>query len=277
EDFVPPPSEEELLNFLLELGYKGHQNHLPNMENIEYPELIWEDLAYQIDYGQAKLRRREIKPYPRFTKIIINYFHSLNPSIPKGPSSGLHTIMDDRVISRFKFVIIGEDFQEYGLAILETMLTEEIKHSEAYQTFIKYSTCLIPPKKSRGKGSQGKKTAVTPKHASVEVSDESDPEPAKIRTCSRRLTGVFIQDTSNIPKKKSVDHSQKLKGSSEGASITPWADESTDTFKTSSEGTGIKPGVPDKVYDNVIEHLMAWSGTDLKMAKQLSFQLYVFM
>ncbi|GJS71522.1 hypothetical protein Tco_0704363 [Tanacetum coccineum] len=151
EDFVPPPSEEELLNFLLELGYKG-------------------------------------------------------------PSSGLHTIKDDGVISRFKFVRIGEDFQEYGLAILETMLTEEIKHSEAYQTFIKYSTCLIPPKKSRGKGSQGKKTAVTPKHASVEVSDESDPEPAKIRTCSRRLTGVFIQDTSYIPKKKLVDHSQKLKG-----------------------------------------------------------------
>ncbi|GJU37354.1 hypothetical protein Tco_1185708 [Tanacetum coccineum] len=87
EDFVPPPSEEELLNFLLELGYKG-------------------------------------------------------------PSSGLHTIKDDGVISRFKFVRIGEDFQEYGLAILETMLTEEIKHSEAYQTFIKYSTCLIPPKKS---------------------------------------------------------------------------------------------------------------------------------
>ncbi|GKC63188.1 hypothetical protein Tco_1095786, partial [Tanacetum coccineum] len=38
---------------------------------------------------QAKLRRREIMPYPRFTKIIINHFLSLNPSIPKGPSSGL--------------------------------------------------------------------------------------------------------------------------------------------------------------------------------------------
>ncbi|GJT49217.1 hypothetical protein Tco_0975374 [Tanacetum coccineum] len=102
-------------------------------------------------------------------------------------------------------------------------------------TFNKYSTGLIPPKKSKGKGSQGKKPAVNLKPTSVEVSDESDPEPAKIRTCSRRLTGVVIQDTSNIPKKKSVDHSQKLK-----------ADESTDTFKTSSEGTGIKPGVPDK-------------------------------
>ncbi|GKA19763.1 hypothetical protein Tco_0699678 [Tanacetum coccineum] len=179
EDFVPPPSEEELLNFLLELGYKGHLNHLPNMENVEYPELIWEDLAYQIDYRQAKLRRREIMPYPRFTKIIINYFHSLNPSIPKGPSSGLHTIMDDRVISRFKFVRIGEDFQEYGLAIPKTMLTEEIKQSESYQPFIKDSTSLIPLKKSKGKGLKWKMSVVSLKPASVKVSDEYDPKLAK--------------------------------------------------------------------------------------------------
>nr|GEU38624.1 hypothetical protein [Tanacetum cinerariifolium]GEU60046.1 hypothetical protein [Tanacetum cinerariifolium] len=57
-----------------------------------------------------------------------------------------------------------------------------IKQSEAYQTFIKYSTGLIPPKKSRGKGSQGKKLAVAPKHASVEVFDESHPELANRQT-----------------------------------------------------------------------------------------------
>nr|GEW02328.1 hypothetical protein [Tanacetum cinerariifolium] len=75
EDFVAPSTEEELLTFLIELGYKGPLNHLAR--------------------------------------------------------------------------IIGEDFQEYGRAIPETMLTEEIKQTEAYQTFIKYSTGLIPPKKTR--------------------------------------------------------------------------------------------------------------------------------
>ncbi|GJT58632.1 hypothetical protein Tco_1002165 [Tanacetum coccineum] len=44
-----------------------------------------------------------------------------------------------------------EDYQEYGLSIPETMLTEAIKQSESYQMFIKYSTSQIPPKKSRGK------------------------------------------------------------------------------------------------------------------------------
>ncbi|GKD55067.1 hypothetical protein Tco_1288454 [Tanacetum coccineum] len=101
----------------------------------------------------------------------------------------------------------SEDFQEYSRAIPNTMLTKEIKPIKAYQTIIKYSTRLIPPKKSRCKRSQGKKSVVTPKPASVEVSDESDPEPAKRQTGSRRSRGVVIQGTPNVPKKKSVDHS----------------------------------------------------------------------
>ncbi|GJT95278.1 hypothetical protein Tco_1090796 [Tanacetum coccineum] len=184
-------------------------------------------------------------PYPRFTKIIINHFLSLNPFIPKGPSSVLHTIKDDGVISRMKFVRIG------GLSRI-----------------------------CRGKGSQGKKPFVTPTPASVEVFDESDPKPAKRQTGSRRSRGVVIQDTPNVPNKKSVEHPQKLKGVtltieeqfvadtmqalkasrkssrnkpqagglSEGTSITPGVpDESRDALKTSSEGTGSKIGVPDEV------------------------------
>ncbi|GJQ96993.1 hypothetical protein Tco_0008132 [Tanacetum coccineum] len=123
------------------------------------------------------MRRCEIIPYPKFTKIIINHYLSLNPSIPKGPSSGLYTIKDDGVISKMKLVRIGEDFQEYGRAILDTMLTEVTKQTEAYQTFIKYSTGLIPPKKSRGKGSQGKQQALmSKKKSSISVDDNIIPE-----------------------------------------------------------------------------------------------------
>nr|GEX24073.1 hypothetical protein [Tanacetum cinerariifolium] len=121
EDFIAPPFKEDLLTFLIELGYKDPLDHLARMENVDYPELIWEDFQYQIDYRQSKLRRRKIMPYPRFTKIVINHYISLNLSIPKGPSSSFHTIKDDGVISRLKFVRIGKEFQEYGLAILETM------------------------------------------------------------------------------------------------------------------------------------------------------------
>ncbi|GKB70284.1 hypothetical protein Tco_0931696 [Tanacetum coccineum] len=35
-----------------------------NRENVDYPELIWEDFAYQIDHTKEKRSRRENMPYP---------------------------------------------------------------------------------------------------------------------------------------------------------------------------------------------------------------------
>ncbi|GJR91136.1 hypothetical protein Tco_0215147 [Tanacetum coccineum] len=103
EDFVAPPFEEDLLAFLIELGYKGPLDHLARMF-VDHMNQPWRTLATIINKSlsgktssndrlcqlrvsilwgmQAKLRRREILPYPRFTKIIINHFLSVNPSIP---------------------------------------------------------------------------------------------------------------------------------------------------------------------------------------------------
>ncbi|GKE13590.1 hypothetical protein Tco_1417141, partial [Tanacetum coccineum] len=54
--------------------------------------------------------------------------------------------------------------------------------------FIKYSTGQIPPKKSRGKGSQRKKTS-DDSQETVDVSEESEPKPKPIKrkTASRRV------------------------------------------------------------------------------------------
>ncbi|GKA80562.1 hypothetical protein Tco_0787254, partial [Tanacetum coccineum] len=156
-------------------------------ENVDYPSLIWEDIAYQIDHRREKKSRRENMPYPRFTKVIIDYFLSKHKSLKKLKFQHLHTIKDDGVVSRLKFVRMGEDVQQYGLAIPATMLNNEIIQSESYKKFILYSTGQIPPKKSRGKGSQGKKTA-DPTEESVDVSDESEPEPLiRRKTSSRRV------------------------------------------------------------------------------------------
>ncbi|GJS52015.1 hypothetical protein Tco_0625377 [Tanacetum coccineum] len=82
---------------------------------------------------------------------------------------------------------MGKDYQEYGHPILDVMLTDAIKRSESYQMFIKYSTNQIPPKKSRGKSSKGKKTAEESQET-VNVSKESEPkpEPAKKNTYGKR-------------------------------------------------------------------------------------------
>ncbi|GKA22846.1 hypothetical protein Tco_0708808, partial [Tanacetum coccineum] len=168
-------------------------------ENIDYPKLIWEDLAFQIDHMKEKRSRRKNMPFPRFTKIIIDHFLKKHKSLSKLKYQHYHTIKDDGIVSRLKFVRIREDYQEYGLLIPDVMLTDAIKQSESYQMFIKYSTGQIPPKKNRGKGSQGKKTIDT-RVTDVDVSKESKPEPARKRTTSKRRVKkkVTISADDNI-------------------------------------------------------------------------------
>ncbi|GJU52596.1 hypothetical protein Tco_1226310 [Tanacetum coccineum] len=128
--------------------------------------------------------------------------------------------------------------------------------------FLKYSTSQIPPKKSRGKGSQGKKTTDTPV-ADVNVSEESEPEPAKKRNANVALelgkSISLIEVAEEEVARRSFDPPQKLKGVQ---SLTPEEQEVVDTMKTlkeskktsrrqpgnrgSSKGTGIIPRVPDE-------------------------------
>ncbi|GKB68744.1 hypothetical protein Tco_0930156, partial [Tanacetum coccineum] len=160
EEFTELQNDDNILTFFIDLGYKGPLHKYTNIENVDYLELIWEDLAYQIDHKRDRKSRRENIPYPRFTK---------------------------------------EKTQEYRLAISDVMLSDAIKQLESYQMFIKYSTGQIPPKKSRGKGSQGKKT-VDDSQETVDVSEESEPEPAKKKTASRRVVKkkVTISADDNI-------------------------------------------------------------------------------
>ncbi|GJS15451.1 retrovirus-related pol polyprotein from transposon TNT 1-94 [Tanacetum coccineum] len=284
-NFTDVPDDDETLAFLIKLGYKGPLYKHTNMfgmfykENVDYPELIWEDLAYQIDHEKEKRSWRENMPFP-----------------------------DSQ---RLKFVRIGEDYQEYGLPIPETMLTEAIKQSESYQMFIKYSTGQICPKKSRGKGSQGKKT-VDASQETLDVSKESEsgPESVKRKTSSKRRVKkkviLFVDDniisddpdtalelgksisqteaeeaeaarqvhatharivTESVPEptkrrksgKVTSDPPKKLKGlpsltpeEQEVADIMQALKESKKTSKRqpctrgSSKGTSTKPGVPDE-------------------------------
>ncbi|GKA75331.1 hypothetical protein Tco_0781709 [Tanacetum coccineum] len=130
--------------------------------NVDYATLIWEDLQYHIDNCQ-KVRRHEIIPYPRFTKAIIHHFMTKHKSISSRHGSPYHTVDDDEVLDRLKFINKGEIYQVYGKPILDTWITDEIKKFEAYKVYFKYSTGLIPPKKGRGRGAQGTKAIDAPK------------------------------------------------------------------------------------------------------------------
>ncbi|GKA49673.1 hypothetical protein Tco_0742746 [Tanacetum coccineum] len=117
------------------------------------------------------------------------------------PSSLTLDTKDDGIVSRLKFVKIGEDYQEYGLPIPDMMLNDKIKQSESYQMFIKYSTALKESKKTSrkqpGTGGSSKGTSVSPG-----VLDESIIVPAT----SSEGTGTKprVPDEEKVTSKENV-------------------------------------------------------------------------
>ncbi|GKB18250.1 hypothetical protein Tco_0852173, partial [Tanacetum coccineum] len=69
-NFTDVPDDDATLAFLIKLGYKGPLYKHTNMfgmfykENVDYPELIWEDLDYHIDHEKEKRSWRENMPFP---------------------------------------------------------------------------------------------------------------------------------------------------------------------------------------------------------------------
>ncbi|GJS26034.1 hypothetical protein Tco_0486654 [Tanacetum coccineum] len=242
EEFTELQNDDDTLTFLIDLGYKRQLHKHTNMF-VDHMSQPWRTLVAIINKclsgktaSNEKLRKSRI----------------------------------DIMWGILKFVRIGEDYQEYGLAIPDVMLNDTIKQSESYQMFIKYSTGEIPPKKSRGKCSQGKKT-VDESQETVDVSEESEPEPVKKKTASRRVVKkkVIISIANNIIPDPDValelGKSINLTKAAEEAARQVHAtharivtesvskparrrvpNESTVISATSSEGTGTKPRVPDE-------------------------------
>ncbi|GJS41526.1 hypothetical protein Tco_0566569 [Tanacetum coccineum] len=188
--------------------------------------------------------------------------------------------MDDGVLNKLKFVRMSEDFQEYGRAISDTMLTEKIKKSEAYQTFLALSTSLIPPKKTRGKDLKRKNALVTPKKKSlISADDNIIPKPdvalelgnsisqteAEIakeeillhetheRLVTAKPTGVEESDESDGEPANRPTGRRRLSEERLAANTKKAIKASKEAFRLqqqtgdSSQGAGITPEVPDEL------------------------------
>ncbi|GJR48860.1 hypothetical protein Tco_1316963 [Tanacetum coccineum] len=285
QDFVELPSEEDLLTFIKELGYSGKcdmlstiktdQMHQPlrtfaavinrcisgkstgldrlmetraqvlwamyNQKNVDYVSLLWEDFMYQADNREISSARKERMPYPRFTKVIIDYFISKDNSISMRNRINLHTARDDSLVGALKFVSKTEDFQKYGALIPDGMINDDIKLSTAYKTYLDYATGKVPPKKARKF-----KKHVSPKLKTVIASPK---EPTRKDTPDKSVSKKIA--TAKTDRGKGIELLSNASGSSEGANFeSKVADEQTGKTKDTSEGTGVKPGVPDTNLDD---------------------------
>ncbi|GKD88148.1 hypothetical protein Tco_1363655 [Tanacetum coccineum] len=151
----------------------------------------------------------------------------------------MHSIKNDSVLGKLKFVNKGEDNQMYGMFIPDVMVDNNIKKLKSYQTYLAVYTGVVIPKKER----KVTKTVATPKKKSSATVDEDiipDPEEA-----GRRPTEA---DTRKEIKASRFDYKfqQQTGGSSKGDGITlEVPDEPKGKSTNTSEGAGITQEVLD--------------------------------
>ncbi|GJZ17583.1 hypothetical protein Tco_0553706 [Tanacetum coccineum] len=104
---------------------------------------------------------------------------SKQKSIFRRQGSPYHAVDNDDVLDRLKFINKGDIYQVYGKPILDTWITDEIKKSEAYKMYFKYSTGIIYPKKGRGRGAQGTKATDAPMQTNVVRKKKMDASEKK--------------------------------------------------------------------------------------------------
>nr|GEX74097.1 hypothetical protein [Tanacetum cinerariifolium] len=79
------PFEEEILALLINLGNSGEIKKIADgmyhKKNVDFAYLLWKDFVYQVKHKDVK-KSNEMY-YPWFPKVIVNFFMTKDPSIPR--------------------------------------------------------------------------------------------------------------------------------------------------------------------------------------------------
>ncbi|GJW53912.1 hypothetical protein Tco_0097997 [Tanacetum coccineum] len=247
QDFVELHSEDDLLSFIMELGYSGNCEMLSTIRTDQMHQ-PWRTFANQQDLiGSGNYELKSCGPCTiRRTLTMIN----------------LHTARDDILLGALKFVFKIEDCQKYGALIPNGMINQDIIDSKDYKTYFNFSTGKVPPKKARKyKKPASPKLKTFPastKEPTQKGKDTQDVSTSKKKASAKAdrekgielLSDAALFEDAQMKKalKKSRRESHKLQasGSSEGVDFeSEVLDKPTGKPKDTSKGTGVKPGVPD--------------------------------
>ncbi|GJR05798.1 hypothetical protein Tco_0528782 [Tanacetum coccineum] len=193
-------------------------------------------------------------PFPRFTKSIINHFLKQHKSLSNLKYQHYHTIKDDGIVSQLNFVKIGEDYQEYGLAIPEVMLNDSIRQPKSYQMFIKYSTESKPEPEPVKRKTASRR--VVKKKVTISANDNIisiDPDVAlklgnsisKTKAKEAKAARQVHATHARIVTESVLEPTRRRK-SGKVTSDPPKNSRRQPGTRGSSEGTGTIPGVPDE-------------------------------
>nr|GEU49164.1 hypothetical protein [Tanacetum cinerariifolium] len=194
------------------------------------------DFVYQVEHKDAK-KSNEMY-YPRFTKVIIHYFMTKDPLIPRRNKVNLHYVIDDHMFTTINLLSRHQNTQQFSVMLPIELTNEDIRNSEAYKEYYAVASGAAPPKtKARvRKMKSSSDTTVTSPTAAAGTrlsTSAKGKQPAKASKAKSLTVHSEVAMTEaeqlKLATKRSLQQTHISQASGSGA----------------NEGTGIIPGVPD--------------------------------
>nr|GEY53939.1 hypothetical protein [Tanacetum cinerariifolium] len=113
-------------------------------KNVDFAYLLWDDFVYQVEHKYAK-KSNEMY-YPRFIKVIINFFMTKDPSIPRRYKVNWHYVRDDQMFTTIKLVSRHQNTQQFGALFPFELTNEGIRNSIAYKEYHAITSRATPSK-----------------------------------------------------------------------------------------------------------------------------------
>nr|GEV02113.1 retrovirus-related Pol polyprotein from transposon TNT 1-94 [Tanacetum cinerariifolium] len=207
--------------------------------------------VYQVEHKDAK-KSNEMY-YPRFTKVVIHYFMTKDPLIPRRNKVNWHYVRDDQIFTTIKLVSRHQNTQQFGVMLPVELTNEDIKNSEAYKEYYVIASGAIPPKTKasvRKTKSSSDTTITPPTAAGTRLSTlAKGKQPAK----SSKAKGLTV--LSEVAITEAEQMKLVMKKSLQQTHISQASGSGVD------EGTGIIPTVPDVPTDESDEEI-SWKSSD---------------
>nr|GEW58946.1 hypothetical protein [Tanacetum cinerariifolium] len=166
-------------------------------KNVDYVYLLWEDLVYQVKNKNSK--KNNDMCYPRFTKVIIDYFMSKDQSISRRKKMFWHTARDDPMFNTIRIISRHHDTQIYDAILPDELTNQEMLDSKAYKEYY-YVASRAKPLKAKTNYKKKEDEPVTPSKSKSALAAEGTRlnTPAKV-TGTNEGAGVR-PEVPDVPK-----------------------------------------------------------------------------
>nr|GEV69771.1 hypothetical protein [Tanacetum cinerariifolium] len=277
QKFKDPPFEEEVLSFIKDLGHTREIKFLTDV-NVNYMHQPWRSFTVIINKCLSEkttdvdslLENKNSKKnndmcYPRFTKVIIDYFMSKDHSISRRNKMFWHIAKDDLMFNTIRVISRHQDIQIYSAILPDVLTNQEMLDFKAYKEYYAVASGAEPPKAKTKYKKKDDEPVTSPKNKLVQdtkgtrlkskakvTKPDNEKQPAKKTKVKGLavLSKVALSEAEQIKvatkRSKKDFHISHESGSGDGVNTQSKVhdEQQQKTFGT-DEGIGTIPGVPD--------------------------------